>query len=1196
MPNFPLSLEISASGQPATIGELKKIQQGIKDIKTESQGTAESNKALGGSVAELASKYYLVTQAIQAVLAVAKPAYDALIGSNVELQQQLLSTQASLAATNDVVIGGNKVTDPTAAIQALEGPVNEAVDRIRQGSLKLVGVTSAQLIPIFQNVAQQSSAIGANLDQSADLTLKFAATLGTLGVPLIQQRQEILSILQGTIDQNSIVAKTLGITNEQVSNWKSQGVLVSELSKRLEPFIAGNALAAKTISGVSSNIVELFQNITREAGKPLTDEIAADLNNLFNFLNEHQDDIQRFVNEGADAVLGLIQGFKETGAEVEQNLGPTLEQLGELAGNLGPVFGLVIEGLQKIAVKASELVESNPALKIFLAIANGALVAVQSIESLNGEYAAGTEAADIYRKRSAAVADEALVALAKTKAGRADAAAARKEATAKIDDEIRALKESNLRGTENRAVVRNGIEELTRFKAALAGATGGLGLIAKDTQQYTQQLKLQTEEYKQQTEALSAKQAVQNALLNQARAGGLISDREFAARSLAVEQENSAEKVTLAQKRIADIQALEAKTNDPAQLKQFKSERLKAVSEAASAETSIAQKTVADRKRLLQESQADLDTALKKATDTVAASETGRLTALQEALNAGLITQQEFEERKLDIAQTRIRQEIEIETQKAAALSRLQFDDPQQQQANEAKIRESKQKTAALTLQLLENQKATEDKLTEDYIKDLDRRIEKEASATKLQTAQQTVQLQEALNNRVITQREFEYRKLQLTQNGVAAELDLEIRKTQALSRLNISDPTQREANEVKIRESQQKTSSLRLQLLENQKTAEKLLSELVIKGIDDRADREANRAKRQVQNLTEEKAAQEQLNNSIERSQKLRTAALDLTKSISSSEATSAQIEVDTVTRALEIRKRLNTETLDPTVRRVLENQLRADAGRQTDEVSLLQAKIAGERQVAAIKSRQGDLEQQTAQQNLLIETQKNKLAGERLVIESQIAQVNAQQGVVDAQKKLDELKATPGADPQQIENATAAVNLAQRNAELAGRATQNAQENLAAQEPLAILAKRTLDAQQAAANAQERAAKFAKDQADQLTIVEAKTRAIAAGQQNVRLTRDDLRTIPNPSGTAPVSARQLAQSINLPAPNISLSPSSTPISTRVLEQQQSQMVRLLGDANATLNRLANQKPVVPPPVQVQKVMPYQGNEGLPL
>ena len=1196
MPNLHLSLEIGTTGQPATIGELKKIQAGIKDIKTESHGTAESNKALGIGVADLAAKYFLVTQAIQAVLAVAKPAYDALIGSNVELQQQLLSTQASLAATNDVVIGGNKVTDPTTAIQALEGPVNAAVDKIRKGSLELVGVTSEQLIPIFQNIAGQSSAIGASLDDSAALTLTFAATLGTLGVPLNEQRQEISSILQGTIDQNSIVAKTLNITNEQVNNWKTQGTLVSELSKRLEPFIAGNALAAKTISGVSSNIVELFQNITREAGKPLTDEIAKDLGALFDFLNDHQDDIQRFVNEGADAILGLIQGFKETGAEIEQNLGPTFQQLGELAGSLGPVFGLVIEGLQKIAIKASELVESNPALKIFLAIANGALVAVQSIESLNGEYAAGTEAADIYQKQVGAVADEALVALAKTKAGTADAAAARKEATAKIDDEIRALKESNLRGTENRAVVRNGIEELTRFKAAMAGAASGLGLIAKDTQQYTQQLKLQTEEYKQQTEALSAKQAVQNAQLNQARAGGLISDREFAARSLAVEQENSAEKVTLAQKRIADIQALEAKTNDPAQRKQFESERLKAVSEAASAETSIAQKTVADRKRLLQESQADLDTALKKATDTVSASETGRLTALQQQLNGGLITQQGFELRKLGITQARIRQEIEIETQKAAALSRLVFDDPQQQQANDAKVRESKQKTAALTLQLLESQKAAEDKLTEDYIKEIDRRVEREAATTKAQVSAATIQLQEALNQQVITQKEFDLRKLDLTRQQISAELDLETRKAEALARLNISDPTQREANEVKIRESRQKTAALTLQLLENQRTAEKQYSELVIKGIDDRADREANRAKQQIQALTEEKSAQEQLNNSIERSQKLRTAALDLTKAIATAEGTNAQIEVDTVTRALEIRKRLNTETLDPTVRRVLENQLRADAGRRTDEVSLLEAKIAGERQVAAIKARQGDLEQQTAQQNLLIETEKNKLAGERLVIESQIAEVNAQASIADAQKKLDELKATPGADPQQIENASAAVQLAQRNAELAGRAVQNAQENLAAQEPLAILAKRTLDAQQGAANAQERAAKFAKDQADQLTIDEAKTRAISAGQQNVRLTRDDVRTIPNPAGTAPVSARQMAQSINIGPPNISLSPSTTPINTRILEQQQSQMVRLLGDANATLNRLANQKPFVPPPPQVQKIVPYQSNEGLPI
>lgn len=241
-----------------------------------------------GIVTSLSFAYNQVTQSFQMLAAQGRKAYDLLIGQNVKLQEELLGTKASLVATNKVLENGLQIKDPTKAINALTEPVNAAIKSLREGSLELVGVTSSQLVPIYQLVAQNAGAVGINLQQASDLTLDFAASLGTLGVPLYQAREEVNSILNGTITYNSRVAKSLGITNSMVNSWKAQGVLVDRLTEKLSAFRAGNALAAQTLNGVSSNIQEIIEEITRVAGEPLLAPIVSQLDNIYKFLQQNR--------------------------------------------------------------------------------------------------------------------------------------------------------------------------------------------------------------------------------------------------------------------------------------------------------------------------------------------------------------------------------------------------------------------------------------------------------------------------------------------------------------------------------------------------------------------------------------------------------------------------------------------------------------------------------------------------------------------------------------------------------------------------------------------------------------------------------------------------------------------------------------------------------------------------------------------
>jgi hypothetical protein len=280
-----------------------------------------------GVVTQLSFAYNQVTQTIQGLAAQGAKAYDLLIGQNVRLQEELLGTKASLVATNKILENGLEIKDPTKAINALTAPVNQAIKSLREGSLELVGVTSSQLIPIYQLVAQNAGAVGINLQQASGLTLDFAAALGTLGIPLFQANEEINSILNGTITTNSRLAKSLDINNAQVAAWKAQGVLVDRLTTKLSAFRAGNALAAQTINGVTSNIQEIAEEITRIAGEPLLAPIVAQLTNLYNFLKQNKDAIQ-------DIAIEVVNFFIGIG-----------EKLGEAIKILEPVFKTLAESV-----------------------------------------------------------------------------------------------------------------------------------------------------------------------------------------------------------------------------------------------------------------------------------------------------------------------------------------------------------------------------------------------------------------------------------------------------------------------------------------------------------------------------------------------------------------------------------------------------------------------------------------------------------------------------------------------------------------------------------------------------------------------------------------------------------------------------------------------------------------------------------
>lgn len=293
------------------IGELGASLVGLRQPLQIFELFRDSFGEITGSIVEVTSMIGFFEQGLSALQGfVSNGPFQLLIGQTIELQGQLLSTAATLVGTSKIISNGFEIKDAREAILSLNQPLNEQIRQLKIESLELVGVTSKELVPVFQQVASGITPIGASLTDARGLTLDFAAALGTLQIPLYQSRQEITSIFQGTIDQNSVLAKSLNINNEMVNKWKSQGKLVEELTTRLKPFREGNKLASQSFEGVTSNIQEVFDLIGQKSGEKLLAPLVQGLTEVYNFLSTNITTITAEVGKVTDEILRAGLAFQ----------------------------------------------------------------------------------------------------------------------------------------------------------------------------------------------------------------------------------------------------------------------------------------------------------------------------------------------------------------------------------------------------------------------------------------------------------------------------------------------------------------------------------------------------------------------------------------------------------------------------------------------------------------------------------------------------------------------------------------------------------------------------------------------------------------------------------------------------------------------------------------------------------------------
>jgi hypothetical protein len=319
LPVGPINNINEVAGQLRAVGTAAgESSKSVGDAGAVIKGTLETAgkaaETLVGKLTRIAFSLYAINEAVKITQAAFGGLFKETIGREIQLRETILKTQTTLASTNKVFRNNREITDPYEKIIALTGEVGKRIDSIRERSIALAGVTSNEVIEVFGIVAAQVGQIGGGLKEAEDLAINFAAALGTFGIPLYQARQEIGSILRGDITMDSYLAKSLGITNEDIAKAKTEaGGVVKFLEDRLAAAVAGQRIAAEGFAGVVSNIKDLSELINQNFGRGLLDPLIDGLSKVFGFLFSIRKELFSIASQAGSSLGNLLSiGFGRT--------------------------------------------------------------------------------------------------------------------------------------------------------------------------------------------------------------------------------------------------------------------------------------------------------------------------------------------------------------------------------------------------------------------------------------------------------------------------------------------------------------------------------------------------------------------------------------------------------------------------------------------------------------------------------------------------------------------------------------------------------------------------------------------------------------------------------------------------------------------------------------------------------------------
>lgn len=124
-----------------------------------------------------------------------------------------------------------------------------------------------------------------NVDQQIELTVLLSQAIKGIGLATEQLPQEARAILTGNITEDAQLARSLGITRDDIERARSAGQLFEVLTARLGAFKEAGKASQGSLSTQISNLGDNTKRILGEATKGLTDGVTAAVSKANDVLN-----------------------------------------------------------------------------------------------------------------------------------------------------------------------------------------------------------------------------------------------------------------------------------------------------------------------------------------------------------------------------------------------------------------------------------------------------------------------------------------------------------------------------------------------------------------------------------------------------------------------------------------------------------------------------------------------------------------------------------------------------------------------------------------------------------------------------------------------------------------------------------------------------------------------------------------------
>ena len=283
----------TSTGQFATAAE--KAAAGVNDLNKQLQVNnrlmSSSGKATADAVSRMRSLVLQVGAAYSAYKLLEK-AVDAVnigIQANQSWESQKLGIASVIGATNQLADAQGRVLQGSEKFAASQQVAEKLMERIQVLGLETVATTQ-DLVEGVQGIIAPATRVGIALEKVPDLAVNAAQAMGAMQIPLQQMRTEVEALLSGNINKaQDILATNLGITGEMVRNWQKQGILLDEINNRLESFKYSGEAIANTWGGLTSNLKEYVEFISRGATEGLFNSLkssAREFQSLLISINE----------------------------------------------------------------------------------------------------------------------------------------------------------------------------------------------------------------------------------------------------------------------------------------------------------------------------------------------------------------------------------------------------------------------------------------------------------------------------------------------------------------------------------------------------------------------------------------------------------------------------------------------------------------------------------------------------------------------------------------------------------------------------------------------------------------------------------------------------------------------------------------------------------------------------------------------